>query len=246
MTTRWHITLNGDINHLRRLSRCIFASDTRIIDEGQHFYLELKSDHPAIEGALKKIASKADEIVKMLNGVDRLVNEVPAPISRDDMVRVDDDGRRIIYAFVSAPGILGKASMVVRTFDAEGNVVAFQPPPDPMLVHIRLGSVDPAIAKALRYFGAVEHNWDILHKIYEIIKNDIGTKRIVANGWATHSDIQRFTRTASHPETAGDGARHSVSNAQPPPRPMTLSDASAFIKHLLNLWLDHQALTVNN
>jgi hypothetical protein len=54
------------------------------------------------------------------------------------------------------------------------------------------------------------------------------------------SDAQRirFERSINHPAVLGLRARHAVSYEQPPQNPMTLDEATQFVRSLADKWLD--------
>jgi hypothetical protein len=54
-----------------------------------------------------------------------------------------------------------------------------------------------------------------------------GEKVVVARGWASQAQLDRFGHTA-HDATAGDAARHGVQRNKPPANLMSLAEASIF------------------
>jgi hypothetical protein len=100
----------------------------------------------------------------------------------------------------------------------------------------------PRFVSAVRYPNALQVQ-QLLHgdldpltlgHIGEIIENDLGgaIKQLVSKRQWT-----RFQRSINHPDVFGVNARHIVSNEQPPPNPMSLSEAQAFIRELASKWL---------
>ena len=131
----------------------------------------------------------------------------------------------------------------MQVYDADGKLVQAKPPADPKPIWLILALSDTAVSKALRLFGKTtnDHDWVGLYRIFEVIKDDVGTQLMYAKGWATKAAITNFTRTANHPDAAGDDARHGATNDQPPTNPMALSDARSLIELLLHRWLDHKS-----
>jgi hypothetical protein len=60
---------------------------------------------------------------------------------------------------------------------------------------------------------------------------------VKANGWASDEELNRFTRTANHPEAAGEGARHGRTNTDPPSKPTSLAAADALVGRIVIEWL---------
>lgn len=128
------------------------------------------------------------------------------------------------------PAIVQKASVVIG-----GGTVA---PPAPGTLEtdriLRAGLGDPAAQKALRIWGRGPRDWHRLSNIIEIVK---ANANITANGWASARQVERFDRTANHPDAAGDDARHGLVRVQPPPSPMTLAEAETLVGTVLESWL---------
>lgn len=76
-----------------------------------------------------------------------------------------------------------------------------------------------------------------LGHIADLIKDDLGdlTKLASKSQWS------RFYRSINHPDVFGKEARHIVSSQDPPPKPMGLDEARAFIRGLADKWLSLKA-----
>jgi hypothetical protein len=77
-----------------------------------------------------------------------------------------------------------------------------------------------------------------LGHIAELIEDDLGgaTRDLVSERQWT-----RFQRSINHPDVFGVNARHIVSKVTPPPDPMTLFEARAFIRELANQWTNRKS-----
>jgi hypothetical protein len=77
----------------------------------------------------------------------------------------------------------------------------------------------------------------MLH-ISELIEADIGgaMKDLISK-----NQLTRFERSINHPDVFGKHARHIVSNAEPPPNPMSLDEARDFIRDLATGYLEKKA-----
>jgi hypothetical protein len=237
----WQIELEGDIALLRELSLTIASPQLQIVQEGERFYLE--SNQLETQMSYNEIGALSEVILGALNGVIRLTTQKMNPVISRGFHKVRDDGKKEVTAWVMGDGIFGSASIVVQVYDADGKLVQAQPPADPKPIWMTLALSDTTVSKALRLFGKTrnDHDWVSLYRIYEVVKKDVGTQLMYDKGWATEAAITNFTRTANHPDAAGDDARHGATNDQPPPNPMALSEARALIELLLHRWLDHKA-----
>jgi hypothetical protein len=99
---------------------------------------------------------------------------------------------------------------------------------------LRVGDTDPDAREVLSIWGGRPHDWVNLYKVYEIVRSRADVK---SSGWASDNELTRFTRTANHPDAAGQGARHGRMSADPPPKPMSLSEADALVGRIVIAWL---------
>lgn len=236
----WQIELEGDRAFLRELSLMITTPELKIVQEGERFFLESNQLEPQM--SYTEIGALSEVILGTLNGIIRLTTPDRSHVISQGFHKVRDDGNKEIAAWINAIGPLGSASIVAQVYNVDGNLVESPPPGNPMLGWLMLAQSDMAVSKALRLFGKAksDHNWVSLYRIFEVIKEDVGTQLMYAKGWATKATITNFTRTANHPDVAGDDARHGATNDQLPPNPIALSEARALIELLLHRWLNHK------
>lgn len=86
----------------------------------------------------------------------------------------------------------------------------------------------------------VEHadDWRVLVFIYEIIEAEVGQgTKMEKLGWATNAEIRLFVDTANSPAAIGTAARHGHHKRQPPPKPMSLTDAQSLLRRIVSAWL---------
>lgn len=57
------------------------------------------------------------------------------------------------------------------------------------------------------------------------------------NAFASRKEVERFDRSINHPTVMGLDSRHAVSREQPPPWPMTISEAGEFARRIGAAWL---------
>ncbi len=86
-----------------------------------------------------------------------------------------------------------------------------------------------------------------MYHIYELIRADLGGKSKLSKlSSVDEDDWDRFTHSANHPEVFGDDSRHMVLKAEPPSKPMSLSEAQAFIARAADLWFQQKYLEYKN
>ncbi|MDJ0516324.1 MAG: hypothetical protein QNJ74_08720 [Trichodesmium sp. MO_231.B1] len=99
-----------------------------------------------------------------------------------------------------------------------------------------LAQEDEKVKKVIHFLTSYEHNFINLFKIYEIIRGEVGRKKI--EGWVTKKKVSDFTQTANHPDAIGYEARHGIGQGEPPKNPMSLSEAQNLIFDVIKKWLD--------
>jgi hypothetical protein len=73
--------------------------------------------------------------------------------------------------------------------------------------------------------------------VADLIEADIGELTALVSD----KQLTRFRRSINHPDIFGEDARHIVSAQLPPPNPMTLDEARAFIRDLAQRWFERKA-----
>jgi hypothetical protein len=73
--------------------------------------------------------------------------------------------------------------------------------------------------------------------IVELIEAD----GVIHNLGISQNKLGRLTRSINHPDVYGKDARHSVRERQPPPKPMELDEARAFVRDLADRWFEYIA-----
>jgi len=84
-----------------------------------------------------------------------------------------------------------------------------------------------------------------------MVESDIGgEKKLVKMGWGSTHQLKRFKHSANSVAVAGDSARHGRELGDPPRDPMSIDEAIAYCKYLLQAWFDSKrsvaAGTANN
>jgi hypothetical protein len=114
-------------------------------------------------------------------------------------------------------------------------------------------SGDDEIARVLHFVDlALEHHadldWAVAYLAVERIEEDLASRSTngKAAGLWSESEHTRFRRTANSFGTLGTRARHGRERTDPPPRPMSDSDASWFLRRVVARWLTYRAAAIRN
>lgn len=221
---RWVVALRGDPADLVRWPG-IFVGPTVTVVERQGSYY-LRTPELDAEEDIEKARDIAIRRVELMNGVMAVMFSDASPIDVGSLVTELDELRK------------------KGTFHSETPVYYREPqiptelPNDTANHLISLAVEDPVVAHALRLRGYGRPDAVTLYKIYELISKDTGGGDAIADkGWATKTELRRFTNSMNNPNVLGDQARHAASSATPPAQPMSIPDARVFVEKLLKAWL---------
>lgn len=238
----WIVEVVGESSDLEELSRSLDSAELRLTQEGQSFFLR-SMDFNSLKSA-DDVRNNATEILSLINGAARLALRMRKPLVVGNIVKVNDGGKRRIFASLSATMSL-RGNICVSITRADGTVEQFRQA-DPIPSWIEVAQHDKNVAKVLRLFAGT-HDWVNLYRIYEVIEDDIGGKHnIESKGWATKKAITLFKHTANSIDVIGDESRHGKKIGEPPPNPMPLSEAKSLIETILHNWFRSKKDNLDN
>jgi hypothetical protein len=233
MANRWMVRINGDPFDLELLSEQFRSANLSIAKESNGYYA--RSSEFEVLSSEPEVRSKADEILDSLNGIGRMLDSHFRPVEIDAITEADETGSRKHYMeFFEEIKVRDKAT--VKVVNADGTSEQSTQPPAAES-QLAIAQRDPKVAKALRIFGSREHDWHNLNNIFEVVQSDVGGQ-ITKAGWATQTEIDRFTRTANSVQAIGDDARHGDEKVPAPKNPMSLAEADALMTRILKSWID--------
>ena len=93
-------------------------------------------------------------------------------------------------------------------------------------------AADSNLKKALHLYGRRPRTFVSLYKIFELHQ-----QHPQHDSWSSKNQRRRFTHSANSPGVHGDDARHAVDKTLPPPNPMSLKEAEAWIAGILTRWV---------
>lgn len=99
---------------------------------------------------------------------------------------------------------------------------------------IRLAIDKPIVVQIMKLLKVSSLSMTEAGHIVELIQDDL---RGDLSEFATNNEITRFKRSINHPAIMGLGARHAVPKGDPPPKPMTESEARSFARQIGLKWL---------
>ncbi len=230
----WEVQLTGDKADLTELCKCLTGDELHIEERNGQFFLRAFRFNNL--STSEEVVSTASDMLTLLTGATRLALGGKTPITVGSVAGMREDGvRNSFLRFTDR--VVVRDFITIEICEANGSSKICHPAQDvPKLM--KLGFSDEQVARALRLFGASEHDWVNLYRLYEVIEDDVRTvDAIVRRGWATKASIKRFKHTANSPSSTGDASRHGKESTSPPSNPMTLPEARALIELIVHSWL---------
>jgi hypothetical protein len=227
---RWRASLDGHSFDLADLPGMFTSPGLRVVQDESEYFLESSTFEVLDESTA--VYGEARRLVPMINGAARLRSSSHRNVDVGHVIELTPDGpkRHAVVLPVTLTARTKVNAVIVRVGEAGP-----APPPAGSRDEdkwMELAVQDDKVAKVLRWWGNKPHDWFNLYKVFEILQD-----KVTQNQWASRNEVGRFTRTANHEQAAGEGARHARSRTVPPARPMTLSEADAFVERLVVEWL---------
>lgn len=229
----WLVRLKGEEFDLEILPPLLHSTKLSIIKENNSYYLK-SSDFDSLKSA-DEVRESAIAIIKRLNGTMMLFNHNFHSISEDGVLLVEKNGKRCFHLYLE--GSIKMRSRVSANFKATtpNGIQQIDPQYSTVESWINLAKSDKIIADALHFFK--KGTWISFYKVYEIIKDDIGSQQaIIKSGFVKKQKLKRFTQTAQSSLALGDEARHASKKCKPPAKPMTFDEAKSFIREFIISW----------
>lgn len=225
--------LSGHDFDLETLSEQFTTGDPRVVQEGDCYLLEsdvftdLAKDHV-------EMLRRAKTMLAQMNGAALLASSSHKPVTASGQIVGPDKGEHVVVA-VDSIEVRSKVNAVLVKAGAEEPL-----PPPPPTGQVALGNATGSAdaEAALRLLGDGPLDWVNLYRILDFVRHaNGGIKGIVAAGYATRAELNRFTHTANSHEATGDDSRHGALNHEPPKNPMTLEEAQTLIRSVVKRWL---------
>ena len=216
---RWTVHLDGASSSLRLLAALavgVTVEDRAFVFRSEN--LDRLTDSTEVE-------QYVGELIGVLNGVGRMADDDFVAISSSLIVGTDR-GHTTVLARPADAAMRGGVAVVqqgsqsgVSTDYSSLAEIAIREPKVAQVLQTLARGVDPVN----------------LYRVFELIRNDV-RPGMVTNGWTTKPEIERFRRTVNSVSVLGYEARHAVQREQPPQRPMSVAEARAFVRRLVEKW----------
>ena len=227
--------IKGHDFDLQDLATLLPSGDTRVVKEGDRYYLASTEIDRRPEGV--EPYQIAVEVLQRVNGLARAQNPKFQPVELNGHYD-DGEAHHVVVADIATIRARAHVAAAGVVTTADGDVVPPPPPEGPL--RERAAASSPNVEEALTILGKPDAaNWGTwLNKVYEIVRDDVKPRSISDLGWASQRDIKAFTGSANRPEVSGAHARHARLPGEPPRRQMSQDEAEAFIGRLVTSWID--------
>jgi hypothetical protein len=236
----WQAQVEGDLQDLEYSVR-VFGSGTRRIlrDPLASGFLYESDTFKTCRTPAEVEQIAAGELAE-LSGILRLELNAREALRLGAIFKPNPNGGRDTH--VRVRGVESQVRMGIPTAvitDAAGNAISSQAPPPRSLVISLIAEGDSAVAKVLRLLSAGDAaSWVGLYRIHEVIEADMGGEsNLKDQGWGSQGDLKRFKRSANSVQVGGDLSRHGSEATCPPNNPMSLPEAEAYLKYVVQCWL---------
>jgi hypothetical protein len=226
---RWLVQLDGERIDLEEYRRWFPDGDTFFAEENGAFLLTGRAlDEQPDEKAVRVGAMRALEECFSLISI--LSPNVQKPVI-SQVFRVGDDGKRHVYVF--AEPVTATMRFGTPTLTVSGGTQPEAPSPTEAQLLLAAMKANPHLRTAVSLWGQPGRSWPRLYTILEEIEIHLGMPANKA-GHCSAKDRKRFRQSAQAREVAGADSRHAAGEVPPPKRPMSLPEATAFMRGLLD------------
>jgi hypothetical protein len=217
-----------------------FTSDNLNVKRDEDGYYYLRSSDFGQMSDSSAVEERGRELVEYINGAAKLlIGSGYRSVEFDTAARIEDDGKRYHTVGMSLT-ISGRSRVTAKptVIRADGTVDAAPHPPDNAEALVNLARRDKRVADALRFYEGGD--WINLYKAWEVVCDAVGNEHtLLKKGWVAKKTKDRFTHTAQSRVVLGDEARHASTKKYPAPKnPMTLEEARAFMKSVIQAWVN--------
>ncbi len=224
------IQLRGEDGDIAALKSCYFPPGCEIISEDNFAYLILNELDSSL--CVDEIKMQVEDFLDRMNGVARVVHPDYHVVSIGQILTLRADGKydqNILLPMLINRNVFFEHALITDSKPAK--------PFSQILVEASYN--DPLVREVLHYFNS--ENWVNLYKIYELIRYDVKTSKLIE--WSSGNIITRFRLTAQSKKLIGDESRHADPSVAQPDRPMSIEEASILIRTFLRKWISSKMPT---
>jgi len=234
--SKWMVELKGERADFKYIQNMLCSSELGVIEENGKFYLRAAKFDTL--SSLYDVRAQAKALLQYLNGAAKLESQSFQTVELGSAVKEGDKVHRVLELGVGWSRSWGSTIIVKhgeqvpsKSPEEENELTAVER-------YMVVAKECPEVAKVLGLLASEETtSWGTLYKVYEVVRSDVGGA-MYKNEWIGESEERLFKRTANSPVAIGDeAARHGYQKEQPPPNPMSLTQARSLIANLVKRWI---------
>ena len=226
---RWLAQLQGDSYYLEDLPELFPDGDSFVFVEGDHYFLagsrlELLPDGRLVNDLANQLIDEFAAVAAIFYG--HFERPKVGVIYREA-----DDGSRTGMQYGIVADMVVRSKMRAKLADTPG----------PTTAQRLLGAAQSSLhlKTALLLWADPLKTWPRLYRIVEEVQQHFGTA-VNKAGLCTKDELKRFEHTANSAEAAGADSRHALLRYEAPANPMSLIDATAFVRGVIRKALEKQ------
>jgi hypothetical protein len=220
------IWLEGHQFDLQELAQLLASGDTRVVRDGDRFYLTSPEIDNPPEGV--EYYDAAEKLLVRINGLGRLSTSDFRPVALSGEC-TEGESEHLFIRVRPLEIRMGMGNPTVTVTNSDGNVVPDQPSPWPDRFALAASNSD--LAEVLQIMGQPEPlGWSDLYNVFEIIEHsDSRSEKMHRLPGMTKASVSRFTGTAGPRRHARPTGVHR--------NPMSLAEGRDFANRLVIAWM---------
>jgi hypothetical protein len=228
----WRAYLEGHPFDLDLLVEQFGRGQVVVRRDGDQFWMESADLETLTEAS--DVQRSCRNLLSAMNGAAALVDASYRPVKLTD--RFSDRTGSIFVLLSAAAEIRSRATAVAEVRAPDGALI--EPPRTPGPEYLAAARREQNVREVLELLGRGPGDWASLYKIFEVIRADGDHTK-----WATDSQYRAFKSSANLPSVSGADARHARVPLRGPKHTMTIHDARAFIRGVVQAWVSSKLLT---
>lgn len=232
----WLIKLGGKDSDLEDLPHLFNSQEFSVIEENKVFFL--KAHELDVLDDVYKILARSRQLLDIISAAASYYFQSFTKLDVTGVFIIDENGNRIEQQYLT-PDTGLHVKWKGKTLDDGTFIPANRTRYVDSLV--KLSIKFKGVEKCLQFFK--EDTWISLYKVFEIIRDDLGSEdELISNKWTTKKIIHQFTGTAQSEDVLGAEARHASKRYRAPKIPMSKFEAHYFVRELLKNWLQTKTI----
>jgi hypothetical protein len=245
---RWRVEITKQNGDDRLLRDVLEARSIRLHEEaGKRFLVGDPFEALPTAGEVHALASRVQSIATEIEDAH---SDIPIGFQIGHVLEELDHGERQMHVFLSPRGTamcfgMGAPSLTVerglslseadrRRIEEEEREEAYQKNRR-KATSLLVSALDNERALQVQRLLRKQLTSQTMWHIAELIQADMGS---AMKDLVSRNEKARFDRSINHPDVFGEQARHIISQQEPPPKPMSMDEAQAFIRDLAARWLE--------